>query len=426
MPKQIPECPDKPPITTETGRSYQIELITPMVGGGASPGVVDPDFPIRPTAIRGHLRHWWRLIRGHALGDKMRQREEEIFGSTEFPSPVTVTVKPLAEQKDRKFLPISSITPTSNRGYVLFPSIDKRQDLLDAGFRFQLCISWCSECELLQRRKAQNQDRKPDEQLPTDIAPVDEDVDAALKAWILFGGIGARTRRGCGSLRVFAESTPTFRSLIPKQLLNKVLNQMPPSFRVFQAKTPQLHSRAWEQAVELLKKFRQCVPARRSDPRRKFPESETLRRMMDWSSQTRRAYSEVEIPNGFPRAELGLPIVFQFKNGTGPESMIVLPTGTDAAGKPLQRMSSPIILKPIPVSEKDSLATIMVVNEPRLPTIDVAPAANQKEGRKTSTHPITDKKLSNYGNSPLAASDRGSALEAFLAFARSQDFEVTR
>ena len=49
------------------------------MGGGASTGNVDLDFPIRTTAIRGHLRHWWRLIRGQSLGNKMRQREEEIF-----------------------------------------------------------------------------------------------------------------------------------------------------------------------------------------------------------------------------------------------------------------------------------------------------------------------------------------------------------
>lgn len=93
MPRQIPDCPTDIPIPKRReSRSYEIELITPMVGGGAVAGEVDFDFPIRPTAIRGHLRYWWRLIRGHSLGEGRWRREEEIFGSTEFPSPIEIRI----------------------------------------------------------------------------------------------------------------------------------------------------------------------------------------------------------------------------------------------------------------------------------------------------------------------------------------------
>src|SRR5207237_162125 len=69
-----------------------IEVVTPMVGDGVTPGETDLHFPVRPTAIRGHLRHWWRLTVGRFRRVGMWQREEEIFGSTEFPSPLTVRV----------------------------------------------------------------------------------------------------------------------------------------------------------------------------------------------------------------------------------------------------------------------------------------------------------------------------------------------
>ena len=40
------------------------ELMTPMYGGGVEPGKVDRAMPIRPSAIRGQLRFWWRLLNG--------------------------------------------------------------------------------------------------------------------------------------------------------------------------------------------------------------------------------------------------------------------------------------------------------------------------------------------------------------------------
>src|SRR5437764_717146 len=86
MPKDIPNCPGKPQETVELPKTYAVEVITPLVGGGVEAGRIDERFPIRATAIRGHLRHWWRLTIGRSLGAGMWRREEEIFGSTEFPS----------------------------------------------------------------------------------------------------------------------------------------------------------------------------------------------------------------------------------------------------------------------------------------------------------------------------------------------------
>lgn len=39
-------------------------LITPMFGGGVTAGEVDPEMPIRASALRGQLRFWWRLLHG--------------------------------------------------------------------------------------------------------------------------------------------------------------------------------------------------------------------------------------------------------------------------------------------------------------------------------------------------------------------------
>jgi len=65
MPTEIPDCPKKPNPAPEAVRRYEIELITPMFGGGVEPRANDPSFPIRPTAIRGLLQDAW-IVKGPA------------------------------------------------------------------------------------------------------------------------------------------------------------------------------------------------------------------------------------------------------------------------------------------------------------------------------------------------------------------------
>ena len=36
--------------------------------------------------------------------------------------------------------------------------------------------------------------------LAASIDPIRNDIDTALRAWLAFGGLGGRTRRGCGAV----------------------------------------------------------------------------------------------------------------------------------------------------------------------------------------------------------------------------------
>ncbi len=371
MPREIPDCPKKPNPTVEAGRIYEIELITPMVGGGASAGEFDPRFPIRPTAIRGQLRHWWRLIYGLSLGEGMWRREEEIFGSTEFPSPLGVRaeVSPIKEWVE----PSTISTPSLK--YILFPSIENNQKLAKEGLSFRLDLTWENEDSLGKRRAAQNKcrarDKKP--RLDDRIASPDQEIDLATRAWLTFGGVGARTRRGCGALFV-KKSTVAWNVGDAESWLRQFLQPRSGIEKILCLQPPMNCLDAWRCVAETWKSFRQPGPARRGEPRRRFPEAETIRRATGRRSHRGRAFTEEEIPNGFPRAELGLPIIFQFKDTSDPEATTVNRSGTDTTGRPFQRMASPFILKPFATGKDQAIPIIVLARRPqRVSSVRVSP-----------------------------------------------------
>ncbi|MBI2806670.1 MAG: type III-B CRISPR module RAMP protein Cmr1 [Planctomycetes bacterium] len=82
--EDIPDCPPKPTPGRTGERSYDIELITPMFGGGVSTRVNDPSFPIRPTSIRGQLQFWWRATVGaqYATRQELRAAQSAVWGDT--------------------------------------------------------------------------------------------------------------------------------------------------------------------------------------------------------------------------------------------------------------------------------------------------------------------------------------------------------
>ena len=311
MPREIPVCPNKPKPAPEASRRYEIELITPMVGGGADPGIVDPRFPIRATAIRGQLRHWWRLIRGYSLGAGMWQREEEIFGSTEFPSPLGVQV---AAPPVEKWVKPSEIDDPGLK-YLLFPSIENNQRLAQEGLTFRVNLTWENEASLGKRRAAQNVRRAREKKalLPDRIASLDQDIDLATRAWLTFGGVGGRTRRGCGALFV-KNSLSGWNVGDAQSWLPQFLQPGSGIETILYLHEPMSCLDAWKCVAETWKAFRQPGPARPGEPRRRFPEAETIRRATGRRSRRARVVPESEVPSGFPRAELGLPIIFQFKD----------------------------------------------------------------------------------------------------------------
>jgi CRISPR-associated protein Cmr1 len=176
-------------------------------------------------------------------------------------------------------------------------------------------------------------------------APYEKDVYCAVWAWVNFGGIGARTRRGCGTLwcRELSPSVKDdLRSWYEERLreygLSSILAQkrrawptLPPPSGVVVSRDVQQPGAAWLKAVQVLQWFRQ--PRTDKRPGRtpvRWPEAESVRRLRQLKGQV-----DPGKPPAFPKAELGLPIVMR----AGKREIGTL------VGPSTGRRASPVIVK---------------------------------------------------------------------------------
>lgn len=407
---------------------YEIQVITPIFGGGAKVGENDPVTLIRPSSIRGHLRFWWRATRGANCStvSDLRKREGEIWGTVDSPSRVIVQAELRSQGTTYSCAHIpegksSARFVASHPAYALFPfQGDERNEIPIAK-----CTSKVSfELKLI---------------YPQILS---RDVEAAVWAWVNFGGIGARVRRGCGALYC-PELSPQDASKIGswyKDNLRKFDIHLPPSrdWPILPDNLLIKDSRgalqAWNDVVGLMQSFRQGQnvgrnPGKASNrpERSRWPEPETIR-----SATSRRDPKHSRMPripdDAFPRAELGLPIVFpivfHFKDHGDPKDTELYPV---VDGQEKTRMSSPIILRPI-VCRNGEVQQMILCLRAHLPDeVILKKAPGNPKYRK-----IRDSTLNAYPQSPLgspgpglpARSSQGSAIEGFLAFAEENNFRL--
>ena len=315
-PESITDClPDK------HRKTYQVTTIIPIFGGGVEAGVPDKGMPIRATAIRGQLRHWWRFLAAnqpnspykddfHALFAKERTLWGGIGDKNKgYASKVIVRVTEIKKLRTPKKYDGNQVC------YALFPARAEQKtkkpakDILQEGINFKLIIT----C--------------PNEHF--------DEIKEAIRWWMTFGGIGSRTRRGVGSIDI--------EELMP------ISEEKAAEYSCLLVVQDKVHCKspldAWRKAVECLKKFRQTVPVGRNEGvtglpgRSRWPEPDSIRKIMNTHSTNHSPTHPAMI--SFPRAYFGLPITFWFKDsGYGdPEETQLLPQG-------YERMASPLILTP--------------------------------------------------------------------------------
>lgn len=374
--------------------------------------------PIRVSSIRGHLRFWWRATRGASFDtvDELRQREGEIWGSMENPSPVVVEVDVTSRGKT---YPCASVPyggalqfRQNHPQYALFPFQGSDQQGIPigectAGISFELTIS-----------------------CPVALSP---EINAALWAWVNFGGIGARTRRGCGALYCQDLATQDFANIggwysgcLKKLGISTATSREWPTLPekiLIKKGTSADALQCWSDVIGLLQTFRQGVNVGRNlgaqgyPGRSRWPEPETIRTVTNRRSNIRKRIEQ--IPNdAFPRAELGLPIIFHFKDGGDPADTELSPVVGD---EEKTRMASPLILRPLRCKNGDMLQMILQLNSPRVAKVVLKNAPKTPHFTK-----IRDPGLALYTRSPMgpatlggtSRSANGSALDAFINFAQ--------
>ena len=407
------------PVKT-TSKIYTIKLVTPLYGGGVEAGENDLSMLIRASSIRGHLRFWWRAIRGaqYETASEMQKKEAEIWGSTSQASLVKIRV---VKQPDirRGFRAQEQNFGFANFGpeaYALFPARDNphEHNLLKEEGEFQLKVTYPKEW-----------DEKEEFQ-----GKFDTNVEAAIWAWVNFGGIGARTRRGCGALFCEDLAPPDasgindwFKKACVKYGIStssspKEWPLLPLSFYILgNDQNPLNPMKAWNKALAVYKDFRQGVNVARNPGeqanrpgRSRWPEPETIRELAKMRNN-RHQPIQPSHPEAFPRAEFGLPIIFHFKDRYEPGDTTLIPALPGTSEK-IERMGSPLIVKPLVLQDgKHAVPCVVCLKTKRPERVYL-----KDSGHDEVSFPVQSEQLQ-YDKSPLKGrSTRGSAIEGFLNF----------
>lgn len=296
-----------PNASSTTRLQYTCELITPMYGGGVEPGQVDPQMPIRATAIRGQLRFWWRILFG-APADSRSTFEDErnLWGGLALGDGRDESdLKSSAVRLQISQKPSEARTEDSKPNYAYGPaSNNPTVQWLSPGYRWTIVI----ECPVSLHMQ----------------------VEQTVRWWATFGGVGSRTRRGFGAIQIDGVSPVTTQ----EHLHGCTFKLSPQQFNDA--------SKAWEWAYERLKAFRQGegVGRTRRYGQSHWPEPDAIRNLTSNSPRHKPRHSHQDT---FPRAQFGLPLIFKFKDQDvrdgDPQTTTLLPKGAE-------RYASPLIVRP--------------------------------------------------------------------------------
>ncbi|MDO5675374.1 MAG: type III-B CRISPR module RAMP protein Cmr1 [bacterium] len=345
-------------------KKYQIELLTPMAGGGTASWKPDFGNPVRTQAIKGQLRFWWRTMQPLPLftSAQLKAAEDTFWGNTEGASPIRLNVlvngqaQPVNIGWGGRGDNYLQFRDAGLPGYVLFPlqnSFDPEDEcqLIASGLSFTLTV-----------------------QCPNTAAVI-ETVKNTVKLWVLFGGLGARTTRGCGSLYCpeIMEDFPDGAAI--KRFIDSVTPEGSPDLgsapwpmlgncKFGLASIPAANDaqQLWCTYLDQYGEFRQGGTyarepgtARGRPGRSRWPEPDAIRRITGTfgTHQPRHGHQ------WFPRAAYGMPIETSFNTRSDPTD----PKGKfnlQPAGSP--RWPSPFILKVVKLANQTLAKAWLLLN----------------------------------------------------------------
>lgn len=421
--------------------SVRLEVVTPILGGSYETRAIDDVDVIRAPSVRGHLRFWWRAVYAaqYANADVLYQRESALWGraATDDGGRSAVQIRVSVERAG----------DTDNSEIRLYPG--RGQQATPGAYAL-----WPARAETRTNTPTAPR-RQPGTrfQLTLKVAGTDEDqaeVRNALRAWILFGGYGGRTRRGLGSLKVIADADGWLPTAATREALTSLFGR-----DVFAAPTrppcdvpwfggAAIHvgtkgadaQKAWTTALDWLKEFRQGTTDHQQlgrarepgtgklQPNRpsisNWPEADKIRRI---ENKTRAHAPRHNSTAAWPRAGFGLPIIGQFqtqdRNGQRFDSRNPQNGGYDEPG-PFElrwragnvehdRLASPLIVKALPLADGTFAPCALWLNRAH-------PANGEVVLRNTNNSQAPFDRLVANGDTPQfsALANKTSLRQAFL------------
>lgn len=368
--------PDKRPRSRRGGPhnvafSLLVEVVTPTLGGGTQPREVDDVDIIRVPTVRGHLRFWWRALHGHeyAISRELFEAESRLWGRASSEAGNGRSQVEVLIEIDR---PVSrdegEIHPQKTPGaYALWPARSEKKrgegpaPRYAPGTRFRLHV----------------------------VVPgaYEADVRRTVRAWLLFGGYGSRTRRGLGGFTVVgnaddwlptAATRPELERLFGRDIFSGPRRNPTDTPSVAGASLQVGHPvtdaiAAWKTALDWLKEFRQGTGGNPGDRAREpgtgkrqpqrpsvsnWPEADKVRHLMNKTKGHPPCHNATP---AWPRAGFGLPIIGRFQKQGRDESRYDEPDGFELrwrSGRADQediyeehdRLASPLIVKALPLA----------------------------------------------------------------------------
>lgn len=197
-------------------------LATPLHGGGVKARESDADMPIRVTEIRGQLRFWWRLLAQQyqnqenneiwkfSDGNDLPKQEFTLWGGmSDGEEGGKASLVFLRVKSKQKLQPVSlsdySKSMNDTLGYALFTARATRQGLPEMKLGKE-GFEWTLQWSLNRHARCYNFDydekQKQWVKVPFKQMQYDRDwqqIHETLRWFVTLGGLGGRTRRGCGA-----------------------------------------------------------------------------------------------------------------------------------------------------------------------------------------------------------------------------------
>ncbi|MCS6800315.1 MAG: type III-B CRISPR module RAMP protein Cmr1 [Chloroflexota bacterium] len=360
----LADLPERRPRAARAGPllsrfDVTVQVVTPILGGSVQPRTVDEIDVIRPATVRGHLRFWWRALHGHryATAEQLFDAESALWGRAATDQGGRSAVE-LAVQIERRSQKDGSNVSLGDTGaYALWPARETRER---GAVKDPAAPRWCPGIQV-----------RFEFTVPAARA---QEVRDTVRAWLLFGGYGGRTRRGVGSLTALSDkeawlpkaaSREEFQRLFGRDIFaNAGASRETPLLagaRLFAGQPEPGAIRAWTAALGWLQDFRQGTRgaqgerAREPDPQggkrasiSNWPEADKVRHL------TGKTSGHTPRHNGtpaWPRAGFGLPIIGRFQKDGRNGRRLDEPEGFElrwrSNGTEHDRLASPLIVKPL-------------------------------------------------------------------------------